>query len=139
MVLVMALIQCSECNTQISEQAVVCPACGKPQLPLTEPSFKRPALGMIAGAILGALGLFFEIRMLVTNVSMLPVIATIPTLGPVFLINPIAHLLADIVLLVGLAKTVFNQRSGPRIVRLTCLVMIMLTITLSIFMLIAVS
>lgn len=130
----MALIQCPECTTQISELAVVCPNCGKPQLRIAKHSFKRPVSGLIAGGILGTISLLFEFKMLITNLSILPVIITVSTLGPIFLMNPIIQLLGSSILLIGIVKTAFNKHDGLKIVRTTCMVMTILSMILGAFM-----
>jgi rRNA maturation endonuclease Nob1 len=54
----MALITCSECRTEISDQALVCPKCGAPKIALP-PKKKKSAIGSLlwALAIVAAIGI----------------------------------------------------------------------------------
>lgn len=55
----MALVNCTECGKEISDQATACPGCGAPVYPTTEKLLPEksatPALGMVAAGLgLGA-------------------------------------------------------------------------------------
>lgn len=128
---------CSECGTEISDQAVTCPKCGMPLK--SAPARKKPIVGIVIGGILSIsyLSSAFSFAPGLLDIALYSLVPALVV--PFVIVYHFINILGNLGLLVGVGLTALNHQNGPRVVRVTCILMLIATVLLVLAMFSAVS
>jgi len=133
----MAMMLCPECSTEISDQAFTCPKCG---LPLNRSIVKKkPIVGIVVAGILGVIDLWAAISSFTPGPLDIALFTIAPAIAQFLLICAIINSLGNTSLLIGVGLTALNHQNGPQVVRITCVLMLIITILIGMVMLSIVS
>ena len=125
---VMGFVLCPECKAEVPEHTAACPKCGRTFK--ATPVVKKPIIGLVVAAILGAIGLWWALSSFMAGAIDPALCAIMPALAPCTLLNASVNSLGNSILLIGVVLTAFGHQKGPRIIRITCILMLVATILL---------
>jgi len=98
------------------------------------PVVKKPIAGLVFAAILDGIGLWWALSSLMAGAVDPALSAIVPALKTFTLLNASVNGLGNTILLVGVVLTAFGHRKGPGVIRLTCIVMLVATILLGVWL-----